>query len=298
MRGSSPFLLESLNGEVPTPFRGQACHCPLISDPFREQGKTPLENGTYVDSLLCGGMNSKSLSGIRRGATLRTNCDQVVKKHNFMEIYFDPTLAVNHGSQELSTKKVDLPEDFNCCIPIPLHEITEPPCYVALKDGDKCIHKRDLCQSGEWCQYSWGPAHDKGFKCIYYNFCKYCLSFQPQDKNFRDFKTKSHLCNYDITEMSKQKARLHHKAPKLHEQVFSEERSAQVKDLQHKADLVNNEAAKLLQQKIKRKREQVAKSKADVQQKRDKALRKRRRSSPPRTGEKISSCIGIMYVTH
>ena len=44
--------------------------------------------------------------------------------------------------------------------------------------------------------------------------------------------------------------------------------------MEQKADLVSNEAAKLLQQKIKRKREQVAKSKGDAQQKRDKKKKK------------------------
>jgi hypothetical protein len=52
-------------------------------------------------------------------------------KQNFMEFYFDPTMTANHGSQELSTEKVDLMEDFKCGIPIPLHKITEPPRYVA-----------------------------------------------------------------------------------------------------------------------------------------------------------------------
>ena len=74
--------------------------------------------------------------------------------------------------------------------------------------------------------------------------------------------------------MPKQKVRLRHKAPKLHEQVFSEERSAQVKDLEQEADKVHSEAANLLQQKIKRKREQVAKSKADAQQKKNKKKKK------------------------
>ena len=71
---------------------------------------------------------------------------------------------------------------------------------VTWKDGDNYIHKRELCKSGEWCPYCWGPAHEQGFKCIYYNFCKYYLSFQPLDREFRDFKMKSHICNYGITE--------------------------------------------------------------------------------------------------
>ena len=122
-----------LNDEVPAPFPGQVFHCPLIPDPYCKHGKIPLENGTYVDCLISGGMNTKAFTGIRRGETLRTDCpcDQVVKKQSFMEFYFDPTLAANHGSQELSTKKFDLMEDFTCCIPNPLHKITEPPSYVA-----------------------------------------------------------------------------------------------------------------------------------------------------------------------
>ena len=66
--------------------------------------------------------------------------------------------------------------------------------------------------------------------------------------------------------MPKQKVPSRNKAPKLHEQVFSEERTAQVKDLEQKADLVKNDAAKLLQQKRKRKREH----KATEQQKKSK----------------------------
>ena len=68
----------------------------------------------------------------------------------------------------------------------------------------------------------------------------------------------SHLCNYNITEMPKQKIPSRNKAPELHEQFFSEERIAQVKDLEQKADLIKNDAKKLLQTKIKRKREQKA----------------------------------------
>ena len=87
-----------LNNAVPAPFSGQVYHCPHIFDPFREQGKSPLENGTYVDTLLCGGLNSKSFTGIRTGETPRTECDQVVKKQIFMEVYFHLTLTANHGS--------------------------------------------------------------------------------------------------------------------------------------------------------------------------------------------------------
>ena len=48
----------------------------------------------------------------------------------------------------------------------------------------------------------------------------------------------SHLCNYNITEMPKQKVSSRNKVPELHEQVFSEERTAQVRDMEQKADLV------------------------------------------------------------
>jgi hypothetical protein len=216
-----------------------------------------LANGTYVDVLVTGGMNTKSFTGIRRGENLRTDCaNNVKKKQNFMEFYFDPTMTANHGSQELSTEKVDLMEDFNCCIPIPLHKITEPPSYVAWKDQADYIHKRELRKSGEWCPYCWGPAHELGFKCIYYNFCKYCLSFQPRDKKYKDFAMTSHLCNYDITEMPKQKQQTREKSEKLHEQVFSEERTAQVKEMEQQAEAIKANAALLLKQKLKRKREQ------------------------------------------
>jgi hypothetical protein len=215
-----------------------------------------LENGTYVDVLVTGGMNTKSFTGFRRGETLRTDCDQVTKKQNFMEFYFDPTMTANHGSQELSTEKVDLMEDFNCCIPIPLHKITEPPSYLAWKDQADYIHKREIKKSGDWCPYCWGPAHEKGFMCIYYNFCKYCLSFQPRDKKYKDFAMTSHLCNYDITEMPKQKQQTREKSEKLHEQVFSEERTAQIKEVEQKAEAIKNSANLLLKPKLKRKREQ------------------------------------------
>ena len=57
--------------------------------------------------------------------------------------------------------------------------------------------------------------------------------------------------------MPKQKVPSRNKVSELHEQVFSEERTA----------LVKNDAAKLLQQKMKRTREQKA---ADQQRKKEK----------------------------
>ena len=48
------------------------------------------------------------------------------------------------------------------------------------------------------------------------------------------------------------------KVPELHEQVFFEERTAQVQELEQKTDIVKDAATKLLQQKVKRKREHKA----------------------------------------
>ena len=93
--------------------------------------------------------------------------------------------------------------------------------------------------------------------CIYYNFCKHCLSFQPRDKKYKDFVMTSHLCNYDITEMPKQKQQTREKSETLHEQVFSEERTAQVKEVEQKAEAIRNNAALILKRKLKRKREQM-----------------------------------------
>ena len=61
-----------------------------------------------------------------------------------MEFYFDPTMSAYHGtcSQELGIEKVNLMEDFNCCISVPLHKIIEPPCYLAWKDADDFIRIR------------------------------------------------------------------------------------------------------------------------------------------------------------
>ena len=67
--------------------------------------------------------------------------------------------------------------------------------------------------------------------------------------------------------MPKQKQQTREKSEKLHEQVFSEERTAQVKELEQKADVIKNNAANLLKQKLKRKREQKA---ADQEKKNNK----------------------------
>ena len=67
--------------------------------------------------------------------------------------------------------------------------------------------------------------------------------------------------------MPDQKQRNTRKSVCLVEQVFSEERAAQVKVLEQKADIVNNQAAILFQLKLKRKREQKAKAKAEAEKK-------------------------------
>ena len=100
-------------------------------------------------------------------------------------------MTVHHGSQELGSGVVNLMEDYNCCISIPLHKITEPPSYTAWMDADKFIHKRELCKSGEWCQYCWGPAHEKGFKCVYYNFCRKTQTTNMLRELLRKFLTKT-----------------------------------------------------------------------------------------------------------
>ena len=95
---------------------------------------------------------------------------------------------------------------------------------------------------------------------MYYNFCSFCSCFQPKDKKYRDFELNKHLCNYGIPEMPDQKMRNDRKAVKLREQVFSDERTEQVKVLEQNADLVRQQAATLLAKKVKRKREAVAKA--------------------------------------
>ena len=60
------------------------------------------------------------------------------------------------------------------------------------------------------------------------------------------------------------------KQSKLAEQVFSEERTAQVQVLEKNATIVNNQAAILLQQKMRKKR----KAKAEAEAKRAKMKKK------------------------
>ena len=56
--------------------------------------------------------------------------------------------------------------------------------------------------------------------------------------------------------MPKQKQQTREKSEKLHEQVFSEERTAQVKEMEQQAEAIKTNAALILKQKLKRKREQ------------------------------------------
>ena len=56
--------------------------------------------------------------------------------------------------------------------------------------------------------------------------------------------------------MPKQKMPKHQKSEKLHDQVFSEEGTAQVKELEQKTEATKNNAAQLIKQKLNKKREQ------------------------------------------
>ena len=56
--------------------------------------------------------------------------------------------------------------------------------------------------------------------------------------------------------MPKQKQQTREKSEQLHEQVFSEERTAQIKEVEQKAEAIKDSANLLLKQKLKRKREQ------------------------------------------
>ena len=137
---------------------------------------------TYVEAAVNGGMLTEAFLGIRRGITIRA--DGTGKQvHGHYEMYFDPTQTAFHGDQTPSGAKVDLTEEYGMCFEIPQHTIIEPPSYLAYKDSTGYLHKRGLKKSGDWRPYCWGPAHERGFKCIYYNFCKRCLAFNPQEKN-------------------------------------------------------------------------------------------------------------------
>ena len=135
---------------------------------------------------------------------------------------------------------------------MPKHRILEPPSYIAWKDTAGFIHKREVMKSGNWCQYCWGPAHEKGFKCVYYNFCRSCLAFNPREKKYKDFALNKHMCNFNITEMPNQKVCLTDEV--IAEQVFSEDRKARLALLEEKARVADKAAKAALEAKKKRKR--------------------------------------------
>ena len=82
------------------------------------------------------------------------------------------------------------------------------------------------------------------------------MNVEPRNRKYKDFAMETHLCHYNITEMPKQKTPKQQKSEKLHEQVFSEERTTQVKELEQKAEAIKNNAAQLRKQRSKRKRKQ------------------------------------------
>jgi hypothetical protein len=68
--------------------------------------------------------------------------------------------------------------------------------------------------------------------------------------------------------MPQQKQPTRAKSEKLHEQVFSAERTAQVKEMEQQAEAIKAKAALILKQKLKRKREQkLAEQKKKVKKK-------------------------------
>ena len=159
--------------------------------------------GEYVAAAFHGGMNSKAFNGIRRGQTIKRD-GSGKKIHDFYEMYFDPALNANHGSQVVSGEVIDMLEIFGEPFPIPLHPITEPPYYIAWSVSTGFIHKRELVKSrDDWCQHY---CDKRSGLCIYYNFFKRCLAFNPKGNKYKDFKLNRHLCNYGVHQMPNQKA--------------------------------------------------------------------------------------------
>ena len=243
------------------PFEGQIYHCPLIVD-FKDKKDISVPVREYVSALFQGGMNSEAFNGIRRGQTIMKD-GSGLKIHDFFEMYFDPALTANHGSQELSDKVIDMQELFGESFPVPLHCITEPPCYVASKDSTGFIHKRELMKSGDdWCQHCWGKHIGL---CIYYHFCKRCLAFNPKGNKYKAFQLNRHLCNYGVVEMPNQKSPT--KFFVEPEQVFSAERQAHFDAQKKQSDEMTDKAAKALACRIlavkakKRKAAEAAESK-------------------------------------
>jgi hypothetical protein len=247
------------------PFQGQVYHCPIMVD-FKNQSKNesvPVRE--YVSAAFHGGMNSKAFTGIRRGQTIKKD-GSGKKIHDHFELYFDPTLTANHGSQELSDKVIDMQELYGESFPVPLHPITEPPCYIAWKDSTGFIHKRELMKSGDnWCQHCWGKHSGH---CIYYNFCKRCLAFNPQGNKYKDFKLNRHLCNYGVHQMPNQKTPKNFVEP---QQKFDAERQAHFDAQKKQADAMSDVAAQNLQLKIlavKEKKRKAAEALAERKAKR------------------------------
>ena len=225
------------------PFEGQVYHCPIIVD-FKDKKDHSIPSKEYVSAAFHGGMNSKAFLGIRRGETIKKD-GSGRKIHDFFEMYFDPALTANHGSQEISDKVIDMQELFGESFPIPLHPITEPPCYLASKDSTGFIHKRELMKSGDdWCQHCWGKHSGH---CIYFHFCKRCLAFNPQGKKYEDFKLNRHLCNYGVHQMPNQKAPKFFVEP---EQVFDAERQAHFDAQKKQAEAMSEVATQNLTLKI------------------------------------------------
>ena len=210
------------------PFNGsQPYHCEVIRD-LANGKNTTIAKQDYLVALGRGQMDTTSFKGIQRGQNQKTD-GSGNKIHKHMSMYFDQTRTANHGMQELHpTKKVDLMDEYSCCIPVPMFNIFEPPSYLAHKDSTGFIHKRDLMKSGDWCPYCWGNAHEKGYKCIYYNFCRRCLTFNPREKKYKDLALTKHLCNYGIHDMPKQKFKPVKKEEIIPKQVMDPERIARL----------------------------------------------------------------------
>ena len=219
-------------------FEGDGYHIPKIRDLALDQN---IDLGVYIDQLLIGGMNPSAFTGIKAGDTIRSD-NGGIKVHKHVEIFFDPTLTANHGKQDIKDPNtpgstIDLQEEFGRCIPIPKFRILEPPSYVAWKDSTGYLHKRELKKSGNFCQHCWGPAHEPGFKCVYYNFCRACLAFNPREPKLKlEFGLNKHLCNYGITEMPDQRISA---GPKkvIKEQVFNEDRKERMAQLERQAQV-------------------------------------------------------------
>ena len=265
--------------DLPPPFPGDVYHLPKLRDLASNKN---LDLGSYIDQLCKGGMNPAAFTGIKTGDTVRT--DNIgVKIHKHVEVYFDPTMTANHGSQEVRDpgepgSVINLEEEFGVCIPVPKHKILEPPSYIAWMDSTGYIHKRELRKSGNWCQYCWGPAHEPGFKCVYFNFCKACLAFNPRQSKFKqDFALNRHLCNYGVTEMPDQKVPVG-PAETVKEQVYTEERRAKIAQLEEQAKKANSAAEAALEAKKLNRKRMIELIKAKGNKKHDK---KKQRRGPP-----------------